>query len=249
MTRSAVGAALVACLALACSKEEPGSRGPSTAASPVAQHAPKNVEPAVLEAARHANMTRHYEAALGMRRAVVKGEVKAFRESAEFIAENDIDSGAPESWKPHAEAMKASAGEARRADSVEQAAVALGRLGSSCADCHRALGGPKMILGEPPEPGASVKSHMARHQWAADRMWDGLIAPSTSLWVKGAEVMADARLTAERMAPETPEVDAIARRVHFQANAARLLPVDEWGKAYGEFVGTCAVCHEKIGVR
>jgi cytochrome c553 len=184
-----------------------------------------------------------------MRRAVVKGNVKAFQESAEFIADNDIDSGAPESWKPHADAMKASAGEARRADSVEQAAAALGRLGASCADCHRALGGPKMILGEPPEPGASVESHMARHQWAADRMWDGLIAPSTSLWVKGAEVMADARLNSEQMAPETPEVDAIARRVHFQANAARLLPPEEWGKAYGEFVSTCAVCHEKIGVR
>lgn len=237
-----------ALLALACSKEEPVARGPSTNASPVAQHTPAEVEPEVRAAAQHANMDEHYLRALAMRRAAVNGDVKSFVGAAAYIADNDIDSAAPESWKPHAKALRDSAEQARRAKTVDEAAGLLGQLGSRCADCHRALGGPEFTLDEPPPQASGVPNHMARHQWAADRMWDGLIAPSTRIWVKGADVMADARLTAEQVAPATPDVDAIARRVHFQANAARLLPEERWGKAYGEFVATCAVCHEKTGV-
>jgi mono/diheme cytochrome c family protein len=90
---------------------------------------------------------------------------------------------------------------------------------------------------------------MARHQWAADRMWEGLMAPSTKHWVQGADAMADAHLTADAVAPKTPEVDQIAHAVHFQANKARLLDEAQRGRAYSEFLVTCAACHEKIGVR
>jgi cytochrome c553 len=178
----------------------------------------------------------------------VEGDLGRFTRAAIYIAENDIGPSAPETWKPYATALQQAAEQGRHAKSIEAAAAAVGQLGARCADCHRALGGPKFTLGEPPVQRAGVDAHMDRHQWAADRMWDGLIASATPVWIKGAEVMADARLTAEQVAPETPDIDAIARRVHFQANAARLLPEQQWGKAYGEFIATCALCHEKTGV-
>ena len=142
-----------------------------------------------------------------MREAIVAGDLPTFQVAARFVADHDIENSAPESWRPYVAPMQMAAREASSASDLDAAARAFGALGARCADCHRALGSPRFDLSNPPPQRADVPGHMARHEWAANRMWEGLIAPSTQHWVKGAEAMADARLTAQDMAPATPDVD------------------------------------------
>jgi hypothetical protein len=242
-TTTATALALVALSGLpACAK-----KAQSPTPSPAAATGKGNLDsPAV--SARHAYMTEHYAHALAMQRAVIAGELDEFERAATFIAEHDVALGSPETWKPHLRTMQRAAAESVGVESLEAAAVALASLGSSCANCHRELGSPQLTLGKPPGESADVARHMRRHQWAADRMWDGLIVPSRSHWIEGAEAMAMARLTSDQIAPATPDVDAIARRVHYQANKARLLEERDWASAYADLLVTCSSCHRKTGV-
>ena len=91
---------------------------------------------------------------------------------------------------------------------------------------------------------------MLRHQRAADRMWEGLMAPSEQAWVKGSEVMADAPLVPEAVSGNksvAPESKELALAAHTVAHRARTTETRDRGQAYGALIATCAGCHDKLG--
>lgn len=140
----------------------------------------------------------------------------------------------------------------RDAGTLATAATALARVGAACASWHQVLGKPDLRPGEAPAEGSGAQLHMVRHQWAADRLWDGLIAPSDESWIKGAEALADAPLAPGELAPEqsvSPQVTQLASNVHAQAHAARGLPQEMRGGAYAELLRTCSGCHQSLGAR
>lgn len=86
-----------------------------------------------------------------------------------------------------------------------------------------------------------MSAQMARHQWAADRLWEGIVGPSDSHWRSGLYVLANTHLT-------SIEVDrpALANRMRTLALDAYNVPAKslaERAATYGELLVTCAQCH------
>ena len=194
----------------------------------------------------------HFGSSVGMRKAIVKGDLEAFRESAAKMADTEASAPVADSWKPHVESMRAAAKRARDAKTMGAATVALGDVGVACANCHEKLGGPKVALTEPVAAGSGDKARLAHHHWAAAELWEGLMAPSQDAWMKGADVLTEAPLTpdvADGGKPIAPEVAELAKRAHAFGQKAHLAKdAATRTKAVADLYGTCVECHKKTNV-
>ena len=95
---------------------------------------------------------------------------------------------------------------------------------------------------------------MQRHQWAADRLWDGLIAPSDTAWDRGMNMLVDVPLHPDDVTDEnsadvdTAALDRIARRIHKLAGLGTIATTPTArSELYGEMLGLCADCHTRLG--
>lgn len=248
MSVQQVSGALVLTLmagAASCKSEAPPTNTTTAPLTPATPQPATRAE-ALQTPTVHAHMAEHYAQADRMKRSVINGDLATYRQAATWLAEHELSSTAPEPWRERARVMQDAAKGGRDAQNVAEAATALGGVGAACAACHTELGRPNVVPGEPPALGSGAQPHMARHQWAADRLWDGLIVPSDEIWIRGAEVMADAPLEPGAVAAGRsvdPEVARLASSVHEQASVARLLPRAERGAAYAKFVQSCSECH------
>jgi cytochrome c553 len=233
---------LVACTPLA-PENEPAPRAEAVvvaheAAPPTATPSRTGVE-----------MADHYRDAVQIKNAVIDGDLRAVQAPARRLVD---DAGHyPEPWRPYV-AMNANYAAALLAARDRHAAgVAAAGLARTCGDCHGALGvGPAF---EPPHdlPTASphdVLRHMHRHQWAADRMWEALIDRSEYAWMAGAAALVDAPLPRADLTQdvELPEdVLELGGKIHkIGALAGSTVGWDARAGLYGEFLATCAGCHQ-----
>jgi len=222
------------------------------AAPATASAAPAASAPAVTPTPE-AKMAEHFSSSAAMRDALVKGDLEAFRAAASTLSDKELSANLSDTWKPHLEGMRTAAKSARDAKTIEAGAKAFAELGRACAACHEKIGGPKKLeIGEAPPGGSGAKPHMARHHWAAARLWDGLMAPSQEAWTKGAEAFTDAPLVAEAVAgPKSvpPEIDELAKRAHaFGHDAHKAKDAAARAKAVADVYGTCVGCHKKLAV-
>jgi hypothetical protein len=92
---------------------------------------------------------------------------------------------------------------------------------------------------------------MRRHQWAAERLWDGLVVPSDEAWKWGATSLSEAPLAPEQLTPgksPVPKVGELAQAVHAIARqATEVERVDVRADLYGDVLATCAECHQWLG--
>lgn len=250
---SVIAAYSIAVVATACQQKSAPSNATPSSASPAGESSSGAARPqqsATPAMARH--MQEHLTRAASVRDAVIAGDLAAVKRDAQWLAEHQLSSDFPEAWKPHVSSFQDAAKRVLDAMSVDAAAPAVAEMARSCGACHSALGGPKLQLPPPPADGSGAPSHMARHQWAAARLWDALTIPSEEAWLKGTEIMADAPLASQAVSGQKSvdqKVDALALRVHDLAAKARLhRDTKEWASAYREFLGTCAACHQTLGV-
>ena len=90
---------------------------------------------------------------------------------------------------------------------------------------------------------------MRTHQWAAQHMWEGLIASSNERWLTGATELSTIALTlvaGESTAPRS-NISGDVEQVRIFANRA-LASTDQDARAliFGEILGTCSHCHAAI---
>jgi len=200
-----------------------------------------------------AKMAEHFASARALRESLVKGDLEAFRAAAATLSDKELSANLSDTWKPHLEGMRTAAKRARDAKTIDTGAQSLADIGRACAGCHEKLGGPKLTVGDPPAPGSGAKPHMARHDWAAARMWEGLMAPSQEAWTKGTEVFAAAPLQQEALVGAksvAPEVAELAKRAHaFGQQAHTAKDATARAKSVAEVYGTCVGCHSKLSVR
>lgn len=242
-------------LAFGCERREPP---PSPAASsPTIESAeapqPTSTTPSEQQTPTvQAKMAEHFGSSATMRRALVSGDLRAFRAAAATLSDKELSANLSDTWKPHLEDMRAAARRARDAKTMGTATRALADVGRACGGCHEKLGGPKLTVGAPPAGGSGAKPHMARHAWAAARLWEGLMAPSNESWTKGAEVFTDAPLAPEAVAgPQSvpPEVNELAKRAHQSGTRAHTAKdATARTKAVADVYGTCVGCHTKLSV-
>ncbi|MBT8461555.1 MAG: hypothetical protein KJO44_03460 [Gemmatimonadetes bacterium] len=196
-----------------------------------------------------AHMKDHFFKATEMQVAVVNGDLAAVREPAQWMADHANSAAMPTEWEPHAEAMHAFALQAAEAPDLAAAAAATASMGAACGDCHLALGAEVGFAVEAAPPvGEGTGSHMARHAWASGRMWEGLLAPSGVVWDGGAEVLAEAPLAPAELSADLEvlaEVSEMEGEIHAMGTEAIGLTVQEdRARLYGQFLATCAACHD-----
>jgi hypothetical protein len=186
---------------------------------------------------------RMLDTAVELQLAIAHGRLSDARDLARVLA----DEPTPTSLAAHQIELRAAAARVRRAPDVASAGAELGRLGRACGRCHEAARATlAFTFGEPPATeSGDVRSQMHAHQWAAARLWEGLVGPADTAWQEGARVLASAPLDIPPMFHEVPitEVAVLAQRLRVQAGDARDVTTDGRARSYGEIVRTCAGCH------
>jgi cytochrome c553 len=195
-------------------------------------------------------MRGHFEQARIARAALTRADLKAAREAMAWLAGHPLADTLPESAQPRMAAFQAAAGEFEQVRKVRDGALALARIARQCGECHRAMEmGPSFA--RPPLPeGENAISHMRRHHWAANRMWEGLVAGDPELYAEAAQGFAEPALSARELgaAPVAQaELESLIRHVH-QLGARAGVATDDAARAeiYGELLASCAGCHRAL---
>ncbi|HEY5924172.1 MAG TPA: hypothetical protein VIV11_20985 [Kofleriaceae bacterium] len=194
------------------------------------------------------HMSAHFGAAVELQAAIVHGRLGEARDTARWFATHDMD--VPVTWRPYVDEMRDSAMRITRARDVESAGVQIGRLGRACSACHEAQHArPAFAYTPAPLDDATLEAQMVRHQWAAARLWEGLVGPADQLWDEGARVMATSQLDIAKSGHAKPNADVaeLAERLREQTMQA-IATTDRTARAalFGEMMGTCASCHSIV---
>jgi cytochrome c553 len=217
--------------------------------SPTAQDLPTKVRE--VRERMHARLaaTRRIE------RAIAFGDLDAAHREAHLVATLDEPDLLP-AWRPYVDQIRTSARQIELAEGLVAAATTSALLGRRCAQCHEATSA-KVVFPKAPAPASSpsqaggpkLPSHMASHQWATERLWEGLVGPSNDRWLEGARALAQAPLAivAEGDLPPELAVGGDVARIRLLATRAQSAKTqDDRAAIYGDLLSTCARCHAKI---
>lgn len=185
-----------------------------------------------------------------IRDAVARGDLDAARNEADALIELATENGTS---GPHTKigAMIAAAKRVRASKTTREAAEAFAALSQRCGDCHAAfITGPRSIPRAVPQDFPDP-SGMRRHQWAAARLWEGLVAPSDEAWRSGALTLAEAPLEPTKLTPGMsphPRVSTLAAEMHsLGRDAASVAAPEARVMVYAQIMMTCATCHQWLG--
>jgi hypothetical protein len=203
------------------------------------------------EATIQARMQGHERHGDAMRDAVARGDLDEAKAEAKFLSELRIEGPTSGLWKQMFDAMKAAAARSTSTSDLKDAGRDVGLVARTCGDCHTSFGRPGILVEPPGALNSGVHASMRRHQWAMERLWDGLVVPSDDAWNAGALALAEAPLVPEQLAPgksPVPRVGELAQTVHALAlKAASAGRVDARAEVYGEVLSACAECHKWLG--
>jgi len=203
------------------------------------------------EIAEH--MHGHLDAVVGMKAAVIAGDLAAVKASARWLGNHPRPSQLPEAWAPYEEDMRSYARRAAAAQNLDIAATAVGDIGRVCGECHEASGFI-VSFGYSSPPPADIENtitQMQRHLWASDRLWAGLIGPSEAAWDRGADMLTGVDLKVEYITRDKslrPVVVDIIEKLRFIGErGANETEPERRSDLYGEFLSQCAKCHGLTG--
>lgn len=183
----------------------------------------------------------------GLRDAAVQGDLPAIKDGASrWVA--GLDRDVPQ-WREAVQGIRTEGQRLAAAQTMFDAAASVGRLAASCGACHESRGISSDVdeglpADQDPPPGERSRDAMEQHAWAANRMWEGLVAPSVPRWIRGTTMFA--------ILPECPDDEAVgsapnAKRCERARALARRARLAEEPAAraslYGRLLATCAECH------
>jgi cytochrome c556 len=197
-------------------------------------------------------MHRHFSRIGDIQTGVVVGDMDRVKAAGEWLAsyEGLVDTN-PQA-KTSLEKMRAEASRISKASDLQSVAEATGRLAASCGSCHQATGGgPNFVVGSSPPMGDSEGAVMIRHLWAADRMWEGLVGPSTETWLAGTEALQQG-WDRYRGAIEASHSPTAARKFvdevqEIAVTASAATTQEARAISYGDLLATCNRCHSGLG--
>jgi cytochrome c553 len=190
------------------------------------------------------HMHQSYELVRAIDKLLIRGNLDDARAFAQAIAEApEVPGLAP--WAPRAALVRERAAAVASAASLEDACRRGAGLAEACAGCHLDAGvAPEFRAPAPPPDHPTIDARMARHLWAANRLWEGVVGGAEGSWREGLDVLAATPLPAAPIAR-----DELARKLQQLADQARrqqrsTTPAAR-ARVYGELLVTCAGCHTK----
>jgi hypothetical protein len=203
------------------------------------------------EATIRAQMQGHERLGDAMRDAVARGDLVEAKGEAKLLTELRIGGPTGGLWKQRLDAMRAAAVQVAGANDLMDASRDVGAVARTCGDCHTLFGRPGVVAGETSAQASGVRAYMQRHQWAAQRLWDGLVVPSDDAWRSGALAVTEDPLAPDQLTPgksPVPKVGELIQSVHDLGHKALTVDrVDARAALYGEMLATCAACHQWLG--
>jgi hypothetical protein len=195
------------------------------------------------------HMRRHFDDLRMIERLFIAGKLDEGATLADLLVRQTDDPGmAP--WDLQAKQVAEAAEALSKAPGLDEALRRAARVAAACADCHAQAQGRPVFAAVPPVPpdAPTRAARMARHVWATDRLWEGMIGPDDDRWKRGLEVLAATPQPFMRLT----EAPGFARRLQQLARdqlAARATTgIDDRARAYGEMLVTCAACHSSLHV-
>jgi hypothetical protein len=233
MSRLTWIAAMLSFTAFACESGPAPARKPAPIIVEMASAPPRDMQ---------SHMAAHLDAASALQAAIAHGRLADARDIAAWFATHDME--APHGWRGYVDEMRYAALRVRHASDLPTAGLELGRFARTCGHCHIVMGArPSFAPVALPDGGAT---EMARHQWAAARLWEGLVGPDDARWRDGAQVMTTVRFAIGDAVHDKPNADVIelGQQLHAQAREALATTSSApRAKLYGEMMSTCASCH------
>jgi hypothetical protein len=198
-------------------------------------------------------MYDHMARAAAVQQAVTMGHLDAARTPALWLDNHLQHNDLPGNTAAYVAQMRTAAGQIAQSPTVDEAGMHLAEMGTACGACHRALESEVDFRWRalPPSDG-EIEAHMIHHQWAMDRLWEGIVGPSEEAWEAGADVLSApglhiTRTTAEAGRRHRAESwDALTHRLGETAQGNLTAP--ERAELYGELVGACYGCHQLLEV-
>lgn len=193
------------------------------------------------------HMQRHFDDLATIQRMLIEGHLDDARALAFMLAKPEADPGmAP--WARESRAVVDAARGLTAARDIDHALHREAEVAQACGDCH--LSAQKLPV-FPPAPqiardDPTPAARMARHQWAADRLWEGIVGAREDRWRAGLEVFA---ATPPPVPPFTEAPD-LAVRFKMRARAALAHLADDTpgdrATAYGDLLVACNACHRVV---
>jgi hypothetical protein len=192
-------------------------------------------------------MARHFDDLRVVEQLLIANKLDDARTRAFLLTRPVTDPGmAP--WDVQSKRVIAAAFELTKAPTIDAACRSEARVAEACAECHARVQKLPVFPAAPTLPAdrATIETKMARHQWAADRLWEGMVGASDGPWYAGLDVLATTPV------PWAPADDAAGRAKHLRevARAAQgqrsTETLHDRAVAYGEIMVTCAACHATL---
>ncbi len=200
------------------------------------------------------HMVDHFERTEELHNALVRNDLEEAHRAAGWIAHHEEMAQIPEELIHHEDEVRAFAREVERADQLSAANASAARMGKACGDCHLETRlSPRFVMGSAPPGGSGQASEMARHVWASERMWEGLLRLDPEAWESGAQALRGGWLSTQEVVVQPrdkPHMRELVQRVYALADrAARATSQNERAEVYGEFLDTCTECHRLTAAR
>lgn len=195
-------------------------------------------------------MRDHFQQTITIRESIIWGKLARAVKPAETLASLEGVKSLPNHWQVSVNLLQQAAKRIRDGSDITEAAAATADIGRACGLCHRSVAGPTVPLGKAPELDGTLMGRMRRHQWATERLWEGLYVPSEAAWAAGAAALALDPFAGDVLA--RGGVHARAAATHFSSAAKTLTEAkssESRGAAYAQLLTTCGPCHEAMGVK
>jgi cytochrome c553 len=190
------------------------------------------------------HMYRSFDLARAIERVLVRGGLDDARALATSLASTS-EPPALEAWARQTALVRERAAALAAAPGIDEACRRAARVSEACAACHVATGAvpafdayPKTPLDQP-----TVEARMARHRWAVDRLWEGMVGNAAKPWHAGLDVLAVTPLPFSAAAGDRAALASRVQQLADQARQRRPTTSAERAQIYGEILVTCAACH------
>jgi hypothetical protein len=185
-------------------------------------------------------MQAHWKLASSVQTELIRGNLEVAQQMAVRLADLPV-AELPEDMTASLTELRVAATDISLAPDLATAARATAHLGATCARCHtRTRRGPSTHARSLPPEDWSPGLRMNQHQWAADWLWLGFVAPSPSAWDRGARELARAALPdAEHL--DEPALQDMLRELATEAQGMTDREAQE--SLMGELLQVCAECH------